>query len=72
MSANKIRVRLDPKDIIMLDNIIEGFDGLGIVSTGNPKTGEVVVHVTPDTRDDVIEILKRFPWGLELLEEKDV
>jgi uncharacterized protein (UPF0218 family) len=67
MSANKIRVRLDPKDIIMLDNIIEGFDGLAIVSTGNPKTGEVVVHVTPDTRDDVLEILKRFPRGIELL-----
>lgn len=68
MSANKIRVRLDPKDIIMLDNIIEGFDGLGIVSTGNPRTGEVVVHVTPDTRDDVLEILKRFPRGIELLD----
>jgi len=69
MSENKIRVRLDPKDIIMLDNIIEGFDGLGIVSTGNPKTGEVVVHVTPDTRDEVLEILKRFPKGIELLDE---
>lgn len=70
MSENKIRVRLDPKDIIMLDNIIEGFDGLGIVSTGNPKTGEVVVHVTPDTRNDVMEILKRFPKGIEFLDEE--
>lgn len=70
MSENRIRVRLDPKDIIMLDNIIEGYDGLGIVSTGNPKTGEVVVHVTPETRGEVLEILKNFPRGIELLEEE--
>ncbi len=70
MTTNKIRVRLDPKDIIMLDNIIEGFDGLGIVSTGNAKTGEVVVHVTPDTRDEVLEILKSFPRGIVLLDKE--
>ncbi|ADG82742.1 peptidase, U32 family protein [Thermincola ferriacetica] len=61
---NKIYIKMDPRDIIYLDNIMEGFDGLGIVSTGNPKTGEVYIHVTPDTRDEVLEILQNFPRPL--------
>jgi len=68
---NRIYVKIDPKDIVYLDNIFEGFDGMGIVSTGNPKTGEVYVHVTPDTREQVLEILKNFPRQLLFSEVKE-
>ncbi len=61
---NKIYIKMDPKDIVYLDNILEGFDGLGIVSTGNPKTGEVYIHITPDTKDDVLKLLQEFPKPL--------
>lgn len=61
---NRIYIKMEPKEIVYLDNILEGFDGLGIVSTGNPKTGEVYIHVTPDTRDEVLEILNNFPKEL--------
>ncbi|NLK52663.1 MAG: DUF4911 domain-containing protein, partial [Syntrophomonadaceae bacterium] len=44
--------------------IIEGYDGLGIVSTIDPGQGLVVVWVTPDTQDEVTHILHFFPRAL--------
>ena len=67
MDKCQIRVRLEPQHIVLLDDVIEGYDFLGIVSTGNPKTGEVTVHVTPDTYDDVLEILHNLPWPVSIL-----
>lgn len=63
----QIKVRLEPRQIVMLDNLIEGYDGLAIVSTGKSKTGEVTLHVTPDTYDDVMGILRDFPWPITFL-----
>jgi len=57
---------MEPKNIFFLDNIIEGYDGLGIVSTGNPGTGEVIVHVTPDTYADMMDILQNLPWPVSI------
>lgn len=67
MEKNKIKVKMDLENIVMLDNIIEGFDGLAIVSNGKGKTGEVVLHVTPDTYDDVMAILQNFPRPLTII-----
>ena len=67
MDKCQIKVRLEPQHIVLLDDVIEGYDFLGIVSTGNPKTGEVTVHVTPDTYDDVLAILHNLPWPISIL-----
>jgi len=64
----EIKVRIDPANIFVLDNVIEGYYGLAIVSTGKAKTGEVTVHVTPDTYDDVLSVLKNFPLPISVLE----
>lgn len=64
----KIKVKMEPREIVYLDNIIEGFDGLAIVSTGKSGTGEVTLHVTPDTYDEVMLILKNFPLPLTVFE----
>ncbi len=69
MTRFRIKIRLEPKNIVMLDNVVEGFDGLGIVSTGNPQTGEVTVHVTPDTYDEVMAILRNLPWPVSILNQ---
>lgn len=63
----QIKVRMEPRQIVMLDNIIEGYDCLAIVSTGKSKTGEVTLHVTPDTYDDVMGILQNLPWKISFL-----
>jgi len=67
MDKYQILVRMEPREIVMLDNIIDGYDGLAIVSTGKSGTGEVTVHVTPDTYDDVMDILRNLPWEVTIL-----
>ncbi len=63
----QIKIRMEPRNIFFLDNIMEGYDGLGIVSTGNPGTGEVVVHVTPETYAEVMDILQNLPWPVSII-----
>lgn len=65
----QIRVKMEPRQIVYLDNIMEGFDGAALVSTGKSGTGEVTLHVTPDTYDDVMGILRTFPWPLTIIDE---
>lgn len=63
-----IFARMDPKDIGFLDKIMEAYDGLAIPSTHNGKSGELHIHVTRETKADVLEILKNFPRPIEILE----
>ena len=65
---SQIRVKMEPRNIVFLDNIMEGYDGLCIVSTGKSGTGEVTVHVTPDTYDEVMDILRNLPWPMSILD----
>ena len=60
----QIVLQIKPEDIDFLTRIIEGYDGLGIVSTIDPGQGLVVVWVTPDTQDEVTHILHFFPRAL--------
>ena len=67
MTKYQIKVRIDPRNIYILDDVIEGYDGLGLVTTINAKMGEVVVHVTPDTYDDIMAILQNFPCPITII-----
>ncbi len=67
MNKYQIKVRIDPRNIYVLDDVIEGYDGLGLVTTINAKMGEVVVHVTPDTYDDIMTILQNFPRPITII-----
>lgn len=49
---------------------MEGYEYLGIVSTLNKKDGIVVVRTTPDTYDEVREIVNHL--HLEYIEYIDV
>lgn len=63
-----IKLRLKPSDIDFITRVFEGYDGLGMVSTLDRKEGLVGIWVTPDTRDEVLIILSRFPRDLEIVE----
>lgn len=63
----KVYARVEPDKIIQIDRIFEGHSGLGIVSTIDGKSGLIVVHVTPDTKSEAIEVLKQIPWEVEVL-----
>jgi putative protease len=60
----KILIKIDPKDIAFLNKIFEGYDGLAVVSTLDRQKGLVALTVTPDTKEDVLEILKNFPKSI--------
>ncbi|MDA8210997.1 MAG: DUF4911 domain-containing protein [Clostridia bacterium] len=64
----KVYAKVEPDKIMLLDRIFEAHAGLGIVSTIDGKTGDVVIHVTPDTRQEALEILKHVPIKIEVLE----
>lgn len=66
-----IFARMNPKDIGFLDKIMEAYDGLAIPSTHDGKSGELHIHVTKETKEDVLEILRNFPRPIEILEGID-
>jgi hypothetical protein len=65
-----IYIKLNPDDINLLNKIIEGYDNLAVVTALNPTEGRMVVRVTPDTRRDVLKLLKHLPFFVEILEEE--
>lgn len=69
--GTKIYLRVDPENIDFLNRIIEGCDGLGILSTVDNKQGQVVIRVTPDTRPDILEILEHLPFAAQIICEPD-
>ncbi len=64
-----IRCRLKPADINKLNRIFEGYDGLGIVSTLDPKEGLIMVYVTPSIYPEAITIIRNAPFPVEILPE---
>ncbi|MBO8169106.1 MAG: DUF4911 domain-containing protein [Thermoanaerobacteraceae bacterium] len=54
-------IRVQPKDIDFVNKIIEGYDGLGWVSTVDSAVGLLRVNVSPDTKEEVRGILEGFP-----------
>lgn len=62
-----IFLRVEPRDIDVINKIMEGYDGLGIVSTLNRREGLIVIRVTPDTREDVRGIIESFPVKFEFV-----
>ena len=55
-----------PKNIDMLNKIIEAYGHLGVVSTINHESGLVVIRVTRDTHSEVMEILSYLPFSLKV------
>jgi len=61
-------VRVKPHDIDFVNKIIEGYEGLGIVTTVDAALGVVRVYVSPDTKEDVRIILEDMPVPLQIEE----
>lgn len=66
---NRIYLRIPRKDITLLTKIIESYDNLGVVSTVNAAEGLVLIHLTPDTKETVMEILSELSFIEEIREE---
>jgi len=57
---------VDPKEINFLNRIMEGYEYFGVVTTID-RQGLVLVRVTPDTFQDVLDILLTLPINVEIV-----
>ncbi len=63
---NEIIARVSSDRIDILTKLLEAYDNLGIVSTINQRSGTVCIRVTPDTWDEMLEILRNLPFHIEI------
>lgn len=57
---------VDPKEINFLNRIMESYEYLGVVTTID-RQGLLLIRVTPDTFQDVIDILLTLPISVEIV-----
>lgn len=50
--------RVDPKRIVLIKSLLEGYEGLVVVRTADPKEGIVELLVSPDFVEDMEQILQ--------------
>ena len=50
--------RVDPKRIVLVKSMLEGYEGLVIVRTADPKQGVVELLISPDFVQEMGEILE--------------
>jgi hypothetical protein len=50
--------RVDPKRIVLVKSMLEGYEGLVVVRTADPKAGVVQLLISPDFADDMTQILE--------------
>lgn len=66
-----IYAAVEPARIADVNWIMEGYEYLALVGTVDGKAGILKFYVTPDTYDDVREILENMPFKVEILESFD-
>ena len=50
--------RVDPKRIVLVKSMLEGYEGLVVVRTADPKQGVVELLISPDFVEELGEILE--------------
>jgi hypothetical protein len=50
--------RVDPKRIVLIKSMLEGYEGLVVVRTADPKGGVVELLVSPDFQEEMEQILE--------------
>ena len=63
-----IYLRVAPERIADVNWIMEGYEHLALVTTEDPREGVVKLLGTPDTYNDVMEIIENMPFTVEILE----
>ena len=49
--------RIDPKKIVLLKTLLEGYEGLLVMRTADPKEGIIQLLISPNFTGDVHQIL---------------
>jgi len=52
-----VKLKVDPKDIMFVSNILMGYDGMVLLKTISEKDGIVELMVSPGCEEQVIQII---------------
>lgn len=63
---DEIYAQVSPDRIDMLTKLVEAYDHLGVVSTLDQNMGTVVIRVTTDTWQEMLEILAHLPFPIRI------
>lgn len=61
-------LKINPQHIVELKTAIESYEGIGIVRTLNPDTGDVVILALGDTAETLREIIKSLAGLFDICE----
>jgi len=67
-----LRLKISPERIHFLKFILEGYDGLALLSTENAEQGLVEIRYPPEIECDLIELLQSIELQLIKNTRKDV
>lgn len=62
-----IKARLDRSEIQMLCKLVEGLGHLGIVTTTNKESGEVMIQTTKDCWPELKKVIEKMPLMMEFI-----
>ncbi len=65
--------QVDPRKIVVLKSLLEGYEGLSVLRTANPEKGIIQLLISPDFVEDIniiIEELSRQLWIGEAPEQE--
>jgi len=68
--CEEILIKIDMKHINYINRIMEGYEYLGVVTTVKDMENILRIRVTPDTYQDVQEILRHLPLEFEYVNIK--
>lgn len=63
-----IYAKVEPERIADVNWIMEGYEHLALVGTVDGTEGLIKFAATPDTYNDVLDILENMPFKVEILE----
>lgn len=66
-AAEHVYVQVAPADIDIFNKFIEAYDNIALVTTLNAASGELVLWVTPNTKDTVLKLITKLPCAVKLL-----
>ena len=67
-----LTVTIPAEKIEIFNKIIEGYDNLCIVTAIEPSRGELLLRMTPDTRPEVLKVLRHLPFPVQFVESTEI
>lgn len=65
-----VYIRVATSDITFVSKVMEGYEYLGVVTTLDRAAGLLIIRATPDTRPEVIEIIRNLPVPYTFVEQE--